>query len=166
MLVNARSVLCPHVVCCAVIFNNTSKLVRLFSNCWNFSLYQPVPGLAAVSDKNILILILILILDTVIQSSSSLNRFKQHLHVAGPGRAERRLRAEVPRLLPLPGVHTGGGGRDPGDDGLQGEADIQTHTDRQKVDVDESTYIDPFLVQKFVSQSLLFFIKNKTKRLI
>ena len=121
--------------------------------------------LAAVSDKNILILILILILDTVIQSSSSLNRFKQHLHVAGPGGAERRLRAEVPRLLPLPGVHTGGGGRDPGDDGLQGEADIQTHTDRQKVDVDESTYIDPFLVQKFVSQSLLFFIKNKTKRL-
>ena len=91
------------------------------------------------------------------QSSSNLNRFKQHSHVAGPGRAERRLRAEVPRLLPLPGVHTGGGGRDPGDDGLQGEADIQTHTDRQKVDVDESTYIDPFLVQKFVSQSLLFF---------
>ena len=88
------------------------------------------------------------------------------MHVAGPGCAERRLRAEVPRLLPLPGVHTGGGGRDPGDDGLQGEADIQTHTDRQKVDVDESTYIDPFLVQKFVSQSLLFFIKNKTKRLI
>ena len=85
------------------------------------------------------------------------------MHVAGPGRAERRLRAEVPRLLPLPGVHTGGGGRDPGDDGLQGEADIQTHTDRQKVDVDESTYIDPFLVQKFVSQSLFFFIKNKTK---
>ena len=108
----------------------------------------------------------ILILDTAIQSSSNLNRVKHYSYVAGPGRAERRLRAEVPRLLPLPGVHTGGGGRDPGDDGLQGEADIQTHTDRQKVDVDESTYIDPFLVQKFVSQSLLFFIKNKTKRLI
>ena len=90
--------------------------------------------LAAVSDKNILIL------DTVTQSSSSLNRFKQHSHVAGPGGAECRVRAEVPRLLPLAGVHSGGGGRDPGDDGVQGEADIGHTAHRQTdniMDVDE-----------------------------